>query len=249
MNTPKISVVTVCYNVVTTIEKTIQSVINQTYDNIEYIIIDGASTDGTVELINKYRDKISYYVSEPDKGIYDAMNKAIDVATGEWINFMNAGDMFADKEVISRIMCALRACDKHDVVFGNTIYYNDKLRTYRKGTYRESNMPQFVHQSSFVYTRLMKKYHFNQKYSIGADHDFFYKLYQEGKSFYHIDETISMFSLDGASFKNRYVVYKEVCEIENMEPQLLKLVKYRLEDLMPSWIIKIIMPVLMKRIC
>ena len=94
MNNPLISVVTVSYNAVTTIEKTILSVINQNYSNIEYIVIDGGSIDGTVDIIKKYADKITYWVSEPDKGIYDAMNKGIIVATGEWINFMNTGDTF-----------------------------------------------------------------------------------------------------------------------------------------------------------
>ena len=87
---PKISVVTVSYNAVETIEETILSIINQTYDKVEYIIIDGGSTDGTVDIIKKYADHLAYWVSEPDKGIYDAMNKGIDVATGDYINFMNS---------------------------------------------------------------------------------------------------------------------------------------------------------------
>lgn len=94
INNPKVSVVTICYNSVQFIEKTIQSVLSQTYPNIEYIVIDGGSTDGTKEIIEKYSSRISYWCSEKDRGIYDAMNKGIRKATGEWINFMNSGDCF-----------------------------------------------------------------------------------------------------------------------------------------------------------
>ena len=90
----KVTVVTVCYNAVKEIEKTIQSVIGQTYDNVEYIIVDGGSTDGTLDIIRKYSSRITRWVSEPDKGIFDAMNKSARMATGEYINFMNAGDLF-----------------------------------------------------------------------------------------------------------------------------------------------------------
>ena len=85
---PKISIVTVVYNCMDTIEKTIQNVLKQTYPNIEYIVIDGNSTDGTKEIIERYADRLAYWVSEPDKGIFDAMNKAIGIATGEWILFL-----------------------------------------------------------------------------------------------------------------------------------------------------------------
>jgi hypothetical protein len=93
---PLITFVTVVFNGEKFLEKTILSIINQTYDNIEYIIIDGGSTDGTLDIIKKYEQAIDYWVSEKDKGIYDAMNKGIDLATGEWINFMNAGDRLLD---------------------------------------------------------------------------------------------------------------------------------------------------------
>ena len=104
MNYPLISVITVSYNAVLTIEQTILSVINQTYLNIEYIIIDGGSTDGTVNVIKKYADKIAYWVSESDKGIYDAMNKGIAYSHGEYCNFINAGDKFCSSSILKQVM-------------------------------------------------------------------------------------------------------------------------------------------------
>lgn len=100
---PKVSIVTVVFNAEELLEKTIKSVINQEYKNIEYIVIDGGSTDKTLKIIKKYEKYIHYWISEKDEGIYDAMNKAIKIAQGEWINFLNAGDFFCDNHVLSKI--------------------------------------------------------------------------------------------------------------------------------------------------
>lgn len=102
MNIPIISVITVCYNAAASLEETMLSVLNQTYDKVEYIVIDGGSKDGTLDIIKKYANRLAYWTSEPDKGIYDAMNKGISKATGNWVNFMNAGDLFIDNEVLSK---------------------------------------------------------------------------------------------------------------------------------------------------
>ena len=100
---PKVSIITVVYNGIEFLEETIKSVISQTYPNIEYIIVDGGSKDGTLDIIKKYEAHISKWISEPDKGIYDAMNKGIDLATGDWQNFLNAGDSFVDNNVLEKI--------------------------------------------------------------------------------------------------------------------------------------------------
>ena len=123
---PLISIITVVFNGEKYLEETIQSVINQTYSNVEYIIIDGGSSDGTLDIIKKYEERIDYWVSEKDRGIYDAMNKGIDVASGKWLNFMNGGDEFYDNKVIENIF---KNCSYEDeyVIHGKValIYKND----------------------------------------------------------------------------------------------------------------------------
>ena len=116
---PLVSVVTVVFNGEKYLEETIQSVINQTYDNVEYIIIDGGSTDGTLDIIKKYEDRIDYWVSERDRGIYDAMNKGIDLASGEWINFMNAGDGLDSYSILNEIF-SNKINLKIGLIYGNT---------------------------------------------------------------------------------------------------------------------------------
>lgn len=118
---PLISIITISYNSCLTIEDTILSVINQTYPHIEYIVIDGGSKDGTVDIIKRYENKISYWISEPDKGIYYAMNKGIAATTGEWINFINCGDSFYDKNVIARLFKDSIG-ENYSVVYGNTVF-------------------------------------------------------------------------------------------------------------------------------
>ena len=114
---PLISVVTVVFNGVDMLEQTIRSIVSQTYPNVEFIVIDGGSTDGTIDLIKKYEHKISYWTSEKDGGIYDAMNKGTAVATGEWIGFMNAGDSYFDETVLAKIFS--QPIDA-DIVYGLT---------------------------------------------------------------------------------------------------------------------------------
>lgn len=236
----KVSVVTVCLNAVKEIETTILSVLNQSYTDVEYIVVDGGSTDGTKDIIYKYKHRIAHYISEPDKGIYDAMNKGIDLATGAWINFMNAGDCFVNENVIANVVPALQ--DGHDVVFGNTIMVNGRQMKLSKGQLYPDRFPKIGHQSSFVKTSLMKENHFNTKYIISADYDFLYKLYKEGKRFFYIDTEIAMYNMDGTSSNHRELLYQEHCEIKSQNPSWKKLIKYRIEDNMPirlmKWLLK-----------
>jgi len=173
---PLITVVTVVRNGEKTLEETILNVTNQTYKNIEYIIVDGASTDGTLDIIKKYEDRIDYWISEPDKGIYDAMNKGIDLATGEWINFMNAGDVFCDYEVIKKII--------YDYILVNnlrTFFYSDYYVKFdfKKNKYMlittDYDKGNIFHQS-VIYKRSLHKiygYYIITKKIIVSDYIFF----------------------------------------------------------------------------
>ncbi len=206
----KITIVTVVYNGVESIESTIISVINQTYKNIEYIIIDGGSTDGTQEIIKKYNDKITYWMSEPDKGIYDAMNKGAEKATGTWVNFMNSGDSFLNNESLNDVF---KNDNSHfDVIYGSVKCFNkyESLVIHPKRLAEIKNHMIFCHQSSFVRTELIKKYKFNLKYKIAADYNLFYSLYKDNYLFKELPNCISIFEADnGISSNNFYLLNKE----------------------------------------
>lgn len=123
----KITIITVCFNRKTTIEKAINSVLNQNYNNIEYIIIDGNSTDGTKEIIESYGDRISQYISEPDKGMYDAINKGLKLATGDVVGLMHSDDEFYDNKAISRIATQFEKDKTIEGVYGDGIYVSNDL--------------------------------------------------------------------------------------------------------------------------
>jgi glycosyltransferase involved in cell wall biosynthesis len=200
MNNPLISVITVVYNGVTTLEQTILSVINQAYKNIEYIIIDGGSTDGTVDIIKKYEKHLAYWISEPDNGIYDAMNKGIDKATGEWINFMNSGDYFHNKYVLLFINSHLS--NNIDVLYGDTMLKDSKHKSKIYPLWRfKLHMP-FCHQSCFVKTNLYKRIYFDVAHKYCADYNFFYSLYIAKYKFAYLPSIIAIYDENGISSTN-----------------------------------------------
>lgn len=193
-NIPLISIVTVSYNASSTIEQTILSVINQTYSNIEYIIIDGGSTDGTVDIIKKYADKIAYWVSEPDEGIYDAMNKGIEKATGEWVNFMNSGDCFYNSEVINQFFLEKTYDDCCTVIYANRISVYAKAKYLHKPSPLSDFSYRFpiFHQSTFIRLSIIKKMMYNTNLRICADYDFFYRRWEQKDKFAYVDRIISI---------------------------------------------------------
>lgn len=200
----KISIITITYNSEMTLEETIKSVISQDYPDLEYIIVDGLSQDGTMDIVNKYRDKISTVISEKDMGISDAFNKGIRVATGDVIGIINSDDMLMPG--------ALQAVAKQmeedmDVVYGKA------YRLYEDGSKREYlprdlkiftyKMP-LVHPATFVKKSAYEKYgYFNVDYRYCMDRAVLYKMYQGGAKFQYIDEFLAYYRMGGTS-ENQY---------------------------------------------
>lgn len=233
------SIVTVVYNDVDHIKETMESVINQSYKNIEYILVDGMSNDGTKEAIIEFisscatitlreqEEKRFYFeaihntyptltfklLSERDKGIYDAMNKGIALASKEWINFMNCGDRFYDLEVLQKVV--KEDIEQYDVVYGNTeISYavNCAYILCAKNNGHKFHH-RFVHQSSFIKVKIMKKNPYDTNFKIAGDTDFFTKIYNANYNFYKIGLTISTFRLNGISSSFSWRMFYEDCKI------------------------------------
>lgn len=212
----KISIVTICFNSEKEILTTLQSIVDQDYNNYEIVIKDGLSKDNTMRIVNSFIDEnpnTAFIIdSSSDKGIYNAMNVAIDMARGEWIFFLNSGDCFASKDVLSKVSKTL--IDENDVVFGNVIMCDGTGDSRWKGDLSqiEKKMP-FGHQSCFIKTELSRRYKFNEQYKIAADYDMILRAYKEGRVFEYLDEDIARFDMDGisstgfcATMRERYAV-------------------------------------------
>ena len=210
----KISVITICFNAAKTIEETINSVVRQNYPELEYIIIDGGSTDGTIEIINKYRDKISYFVSEPDKGISDAFNKGIKASTGEIIGIINADDLYY-KDALKTIGAFFEANPDTDVTFGNWLSFSNEEYLGRL-KYSNSNLEdlkftfELTHPTVFVRRSAYEKYGlFSLDYKLAMDYELLSKMYYGGAKFSYINETISCFRRGGISQAQENSTIKE----------------------------------------
>lgn len=198
---PLITIITVVYNGEKFLEKTILSVINQTYSNIEYIIIDGGSTDHTLDIIRKYEHAIDYWISEIDEGIYHAMNKGIDLATGKWLNFMNADDHFVHADVIRSI----NLDDKFEFIYGNIIIKDEDYEI-RRGSEVNSKIPIYkslcYHQAVFAKKNLYIKFDsFRTDLKIASDYDFFVKVFNNKISVKYVDCCVAVMRVGGVSSK------------------------------------------------
>lgn len=237
-NNIKISVITVCYNSVDTIEDTMLSVLNQTYDNIEYIIIDGGSSDGTLDIIKKYSDRVAYWISEPDNGIFDAMNKGILAATGVYVNFMNAGDCFSDLYVIEKLVSNIES--DTTIAYGDWNIVSKGISYLRKPLnfkYIKRQIP-FCHQACFIDTNYHKKHMFPDNYNIIGDYKIVYDAYKNSKTkFQYVPICIVNYditlgnSVSIDSYKNSMYEKYDLWGIKN---SYIKRIPYEIEIIMTS---------------
>ena len=198
------SIITINFNNCDGLHRTIESVVNQTNDNYEYIVIDGGSTDGSVDVIQKYSDRISYWVSEKDDGIYNAMNKGVRHAHGDYCLFLNSGDSFYDKHVLNK---NLLSDNKSDIVVGRLVSDSDGRELFSPPSddismyyFYTSTLP---HQASFIKTKLLKQYPYDESLKIVSD----WKFFVETIIFHHckvgfIDVPIAKFDMTGISTSN-----------------------------------------------
>ena len=233
----KISVVTICFNCEAVIENTIHSVINQTYDDVEYIIIDGASKDATMEVVNRYRDKIAYICSEPDRGIYDAMNKGLRACTGDYVIFMNAGDSFYNQTVLERFIPQIER--ETIIAHGDIMYIGNYFKYRSKPVPLEVMNKQMVvkHQATFIRVDYHKIHPFDITFRSSGDYDFFYKAYfTDNAKFQYIPLCVANYDVSGTSNVNFRRSYRENLRIWRKEKDFLFRFKQELKFI--SWDIK-----------
>ena len=214
-----LSVITICYNIKNEIERTCESIVNQTWQDFEWIVVDGGSTDGTLEVLQKYKHRINVYISEPDKGIYNAMNKGIKLAKGEWLNFMNGGDCFAASDVLEKVF--QNKTYTADILYGDMNF----IRT-NKPACIEQYLPKLTksffyhtcinHQASFIKRKLFTQYGlYDESYKIVADWEKWILFLQNGCEFMHLDIIISDFYGGGVSSKRNKKYEAELQKIKN----------------------------------
>ncbi|MBK8581094.1 MAG: glycosyltransferase family 2 protein [Flavobacteriales bacterium] len=218
----KVSVITVCYNSVTEIEETIRSVMVQDHADIEHIVIDGGSTDGTQDKIKRYSECISHFVSEKDAGVYDAMNKGLKLATGDVVAFVNAGDMMATRNTVSYMVRAFEEGDC-DVIYGDALMVDPdditKVKRFWKGgeykreNFRKGWMP--PHLGTYIRKRAYDRFGlFNTELSVSADYELMFRfLYKHKLSARYVPKVLVRFRLGGVSNRSFAHVWRANVEV------------------------------------
>ena len=218
----KISIITVCFNSSKTIEKTFQSILNQTYNEIEYIVIDGGSTDSTLDIIKKYKKNIASFVSEPDRGLYDAMNKGIKLATGDIVGILNSDDIYTDEKVLENV-ARFHQNNNVEVSLGNIIQltnYGKLVRTYSaKKWIPEKLKIGFMppHPSLFFKRELFDKYgYYHLDFVSGADYELIVRFFLKNNVLWKYSNITTTSMLIGgistSGLSSYIIISKEICK-------------------------------------
>ena len=201
--TPTLSVITIVYNNVRDIERTMLSVLSQTYPNIEYILVDGKSTDGTLQIINKYQSRIAKLISEKDEGIYDAMNKGLAAATGDYVIFMNSGDEFYTSETVAQVFATTPDAD---IYYGETEMVNDERESLgqrrhkapEKFTWRGFKYGMSIsHQAIYIRRSLTEPY--DRRYQLSSDIDWIIRAAKKAKTIVNVHQYVAKYLVGGMS--------------------------------------------------
>jgi len=205
----QVSIITVSLNSSSSIEKTINSVINQDYPNIEYIIIDGGSNDVTLELINKYKSRIDYLVSEPDNGIYSAMNKGINISNGSIIFFLNTDDYLYNDHVISKVVKTFNTFTDVDMVYGDVLldFQKGKKKWEQTSVLTRKTLARSTINHQTIFARretLLSTNGFSEDYSVVSDYDWLMKFVKNNYNSKHIDSVTTVVGTSGLSFSSNW---------------------------------------------
>lgn len=216
-----IAVVTVTFNAEQDIEVTLKSVLEQNYKNLSYVVMDGGSSDGTISIINSYKEALLkkgialQVISEKDNGIYNAMNNSLKYINSEYVLFLNAGDYFTDANTISAIFNDSNILE-YDVIYGDYYLYYQNYRKYVESLSYIMLPNQMIstHQSFFVKTGLLQNRPYNECYKMAADYDFFLEMFLKGKSFFHVNVPVVYFKTEGISQQKALLTQQELLDIQ-----------------------------------
>ena len=234
----KVTIVTVCYNAESTIGDTLESIATQSCDDLEQIVIDGASTDGTLHVVDRYAGRLAHVRSEPDRGVYDAMNKGLALASGDVIGFLNADDVYAGPDVLSRVAGIMKE-GSLDALLGDVEFFNPKdpagtVRRYRSDQFSPDRiafgwMP--AHPALFLHRRVYERYgHFRIDYRIAGDFEYCARIFRDNTLVYRsLSETLVRMRMGGIStsgWRNTILLNREVlraCRENGIDTNMLKI--------------------------
>lgn len=247
MNLPLVSVITVCYNSSSTIAQTISSVLAQDYPNIEYIIVDGDSNDGTVDIIKSYENQIDKFISEKDDGIYEAMNKGIEMASGEIIGILNSDDLYYENTTISNVVHEMN--EKHvDIIYGDLVYFRTKdeskiVRYYEGRDFSRTLVSKGwvpPHPTFFVKKEVYDKYgKFDTQFKLSADFDLIVRFLSfHGVSYYYLPSVLVKMRLGGESTNSiRNIISMNIDNMKSCRKNNIKtnIIRFHTKYIYKTW--------------